>query len=158
VTDLGEALPSSVAYESAFEGALLDSLAVIRTSSGRALTPGLAALRGALGHGREGDGLVVAVFGALSPEEARTVAAVRRGTATCVAVLVDAADPEADTDGGKATARLLRGAGWRVVTVRSAAELAAAWAQADQATEDLARGTGSGASPSSAAGGGWRTV
>ncbi|GAA2579471.1 DUF58 domain-containing protein [Actinomadura fulvescens] len=133
VTDGGEALPSSMTFEGAFEGTLLDTLAVVRTSDGRSLTPGLAALRGAQGHGREGDGLIVAVFGALDAEEARSVAAVRRGTATCVAILVG------DDTAAKPATRLLRAAGWRVVVVRSATDLAGAWALADQATEDLAR-------------------
>ncbi|MEW2360239.1 DUF58 domain-containing protein [Spirillospora sp. NPDC029432] len=164
VTDAGEAVPRSVGYEGAFEGALLDALAVARTSRGGTLTPGLAALRGSAATGREADGLVVAVFGILGPGEARAVAAACRGNATHVAVLIDAVPPEnalpphhedkdeaADeyapgTGGGSGpaaagpTARLLRAAGWRVVVVRSAAELAGAWASADQSGEDFARG------------------
>lgn len=152
VTDEGEALPPSVSFESSFEGLLLDALAVARTSRGHTLTPGLAALRGRLGRGRDGDGLVVAVFGALKPDEARAVAAARQGTATCVAILVDpdhagrpaAPAPQGGTDGpvsgSERASRLLRAGGWRVVIVRSAADLAGAWALADQATEDFARG------------------
>ncbi|MFI0445180.1 DUF58 domain-containing protein [Actinomadura sp. 6N118] len=147
VTDGGEALPHSVSFEGVFEGTLLDALAVVRPSDGRSLTSGLAALRGTRSHGREGDGLIVAVFGALDAEEARTVAAVRRGTATCVAILVDDST-DTETTGrntaGRPAARLLRAAGWRVVTVRSATDLAGAWALADQASEDLARNGGAG--------------
>ncbi|MGI5168845.1 DUF58 domain-containing protein [Spirillospora sp. CA-253888] len=141
VTDAGEALPSAVALEGAFEGLLLDALAVAKPSTGGSLTPGLAALRGGSGNGREGDGLVVAVFGTLTAEEARAVAAARRGTSTYVAVLVEPVPPGGDGDGGAAgTARVLRTAGWRVLTVGSAAELAGAWALADQAGEDFVRG------------------
>ncbi|MFI6521641.1 DUF58 domain-containing protein [Spirillospora sp. NPDC050679] len=147
VTDAGEALPSAVALEGAFEGLLLDALAVAKPSTGGSLTPGLAALRGGAGGGREGDGLVVAVFGALTAEEARAVAAARRGTATYVAVLVGPGLSGGDrpgggdgTDGADGTARVMRAAGWRVLTVGSAAELAGAWALADQAGEDFVRG------------------
>jgi hypothetical protein len=123
------------------EGLLLDALATVRTSRQRDLTRGLAAVRGPTG---EGDGLVVAVFGELTPEEARTVAAVRRGTATFIAVLVEtgaagAGGAQSAGDGARresGPAQLLRSAGWRVVGVRSAADLAGAWALADQATED----------------------
>ncbi|TDD89578.1 DUF58 domain-containing protein [Actinomadura rubrisoli] len=153
VTDTGEALRATASHDGAFEGMLLDALAVARRSKTASLTPGLAELRGSLGSGREGDGLVVAVFGVLSAEEARAVAAARRGTATCVAVLVeagapaDARAPGGPLDGGAApdaasgetAAGLLRAGGWRVLTVRSAAELPAAWAQAGRAAKDFAR-------------------
>ncbi|REE99678.1 DUF58 domain-containing protein [Thermomonospora umbrina] len=135
VTDAGETLPHSVS----FEGALLDTLAVARQSAVRSLTPGLAALGGRVGPGREGEGLVIAVFGLLDPEEARAVASARRGTATYVAILVD---PLGSPDGsfGGATARVLRAAGWRVAVVASAAELPAAWTAAEQTAEEPARG------------------
>jgi uncharacterized protein (DUF58 family) len=131
VTDAGETLPSSAA----FEGPLLDALATVRSSRNRSLTRGLAGLSSAVGSGREGDGLIVAVFGLLDADEGRSVAALRRGTATCVAVLLE--HPGTEHPGGSSpAARLLRAAGWRVITVGSAAALAAAWAHADQAGED----------------------
>lgn len=140
VTDVGEVLAPS----SAFHGALLDTLAVVRRSKNYSLQPGLAGLRGAVGSGGEGDGLVIAVLGRLSHEEARAVAAIRRGTATCVAVIVDVTGSAGETgpSGGRAggpvaTGQVLRSAGWRVVTVASAAELTTAWAYADQAAEDI---------------------
>ncbi|MFB4307732.1 DUF58 domain-containing protein [Actinomadura sp. GTD37] len=143
-TDAGEALPTAPS-EGAFEGLLLDALAVARTSKGGSLSAGLAALRGARGGGRERDGLIVAVFGALSAEEARSVAAVRRGAGTCVAVLVEGGPAQADggadagAAGGAQAAGLLRAAGWRVLPVRSAAELARAWTAAGKAGEDFVR-------------------
>lgn len=149
VTDAGEALPAARS-EGAFEGLLLDALAVARRSKGGTLAAGLAALRGASGGqggGREGDGLVVAVFGTLSAEEARSVAAARRGAGTRVAVLVEsgpgrgapADGAEAAEPGAGTAAELLRAAGWRVLSVRSAADLAHAWTTAGKAGEDFVR-------------------
>ncbi|GAA4230542.1 DUF58 domain-containing protein [Actinomadura meridiana] len=132
VTDAGETVPP-VSVDGAFEGALLDALAVARVSTARSLSTGLSALRGGMGTAREGDGLVVAVLGALSADEARSLAAVRRGTGTRVAVLV--------VGGGAVEPAVapLRAGGWRVVTVRSAAELPAAWTRAGQSGDDLVR-------------------
>ncbi len=124
VTDEGEVLGPS----SAFEGALLDSLAVARTSTGRSLRTGLAALRTAA---RDGDGLVVGVFGRLTAEDVHDVARSRQGTATCVAVLVGD-----EQHAAARAASVLRTAGWRVLIIESAAFLASAWAGADQATEN----------------------
>jgi uncharacterized protein (DUF58 family) len=150
VTDVGEALAPS----SAFHGTLLDTLAVIRMSKSYSLQPGLAALRGAVGTSGDGDGLLIAVLGRLSQAEARAMSSIRRGTATCVAVLVDvtgaageAAAPAGAPAGAQPAgteepaARLLRAAGWRVLTISSAAALATAWAHADQAAEELSRTT-----------------
>jgi uncharacterized protein (DUF58 family) len=136
LTDVGEVLAPS----SAFHGALLDTLAVIRKSRNYSLQPGLAGLRGAVGSSGEGDGLVIAVLSRLSQEEARAISAIRRGTATCVAVIIDVMGPAGKTaagGGAAATAQVLRSAGWRVVTVGAAAELTTAWAYADQAAEDI---------------------
>ena len=134
VSDTGEHLPPSMA----FEGTMLDSLAVIRPSTNRALRTGLAALRGTTGTGADRDGLVIGVFGRLSPDDARLVAAARRGTATCIAVLID---PTMGTDSPDpstpVSVAVLRAAGWRVVAVPMAATLATAWAHADQAAEDI---------------------
>ncbi|TDB96025.1 DUF58 domain-containing protein [Actinomadura sp. 7K534] len=142
VTDAGEALPAASA-DGGFEGLLLDTLAVARRSKGTSLTAGIAALRGRTG--KEADGLVIAVFGVLSAEEARSVAAARRGTGTCVAVLVRGHGPAGHAGGGASgsagsdPAGLLRASGWRVVAVRSAADLPGVWAQAGQAGEDFVR-------------------
>ncbi|MGI8333881.1 DUF58 domain-containing protein [Actinomadura scrupuli] len=136
LTDAGESQAS--AGGSGFEGALLDALAIARMSTNRSLVPGLGALREAIGAGRQGDGLVIAIFGLLDPLEARSVAAIRRGTATCVAILVDVTHREGGPQHGPTmiATETLRTAGWRVVTISAAAALAAAWAQADQALED----------------------
>ncbi|MGI5202758.1 DUF58 domain-containing protein [Spirillospora sp. CA-108201] len=138
VDDGGEALPAGPS-EGAFEGLLLDALAVARRSKGGSLTAGLAALHGHRA-GREGDGLVVGVFGVLSDEEARAVSAARRGTGTCVAVLLRGGPEDGTPRDGGTAAGLLRAGGWRVVTVRSAAELAGTWARAGKAGEDFVSG------------------
>jgi uncharacterized protein (DUF58 family) len=129
VTDSGPTAASLQSrFDEAFEGVLLDALATVQLSANRSLTAGLATLSGA---GRDGGGLIIAVFAELDPAEARTVAVSRRGTATCVAVLVDVTG----TGHFKAAAELLRASGWRVMTIGSAADLATAWARADQAGE-----------------------
>lgn len=150
VTDVGEELPAAASADGAFEGLLLDALAVVRRSPGDAL-PAEALAPGAAGAGGgERGGLVIAVFGALSAEDAGTVAS-RWPGATRVAVLVG--EPRTDPGGGTGTGGdvnagnaaagaprraedLLRAGGWRVVTVRTAAELADVWARAG---EDPAR-------------------
>jgi uncharacterized protein (DUF58 family) len=133
VTDTGEVLPPS----RAFETALLNTLATVRTSGSRSLGPGLRAVRGSGGAARAGDGLLVAVFGRLQPAEARSVAAARRDAASCVAVLVDVPareDPEGRPDRTGAVAQVLRAAGWQVITIASAAGLPAAWSRAGRGT------------------------
>ena len=92
VTDRGERLPRTAA-EGSFEVALLDTLATVRTSGSVSLSPGLAALAAGAGTGRDGDGLVVAVLGALRPQDARRMAAYRRGDAGRIAVIVDPPRP-----------------------------------------------------------------
>ncbi|TYK47854.1 DUF58 domain-containing protein [Actinomadura decatromicini] len=147
VTDMGEALPATPS-EGAFEGLLLDALAVARRSSSRSLSAGVTALRAGAGGAREGDGLVVAVFGVLSRDEARAVAATRRGAGTCVAVLVEGRQARGaapgtgtgDEPSAESAAGLLRAGGWRVVTVRTAAELAGAWGRAGRTGEDFVKG------------------
>jgi uncharacterized protein (DUF58 family) len=151
VTDTGETLPAS----STFESTLMDVLATIRTSGRRSLASGLGALRGAADPVRAGDGLVVAVFGLLDAAEARTVAALRRGNATCIAVLVDIRirDGRPAPAGSTAAAEVLRSAGWRVITIGTAAALTAAWAHVGPAADGMeftaAAGTPGGAVPES---------
>ncbi|MEO5877845.1 MAG: hypothetical protein ABIS86_16705, partial [Streptosporangiaceae bacterium] len=110
-------------------GELLDALAVIGQSRNSALLAGLAAVRGS--GGRDGEGLVVAIFGALSAAEARAVASARRGTATGVAILMNPAEAGATAATGPAAA-FLRASGWRVLVLSSATELAAAWTGVEQ--------------------------
>jgi hypothetical protein len=140
ITDTGATLtgPDALGEAGAWgadSGALLDMLAVINPSRAHSLATGLAVVRM-----RQGEGLLIAVFGELSAHDAADVVRLRRGTATCVAVLVARAGGTRPTaDGGEAgpsAADVLRSAGWRVVMVESAVALATAWTHADQAAED----------------------
>jgi uncharacterized protein (DUF58 family) len=124
ITDEGQRGSVSSAPGRVAGGELLDALAVIGQSRNKSLLAGLAAVRGS--GGRDGEGLVVAIFGVLTVEEARAVAAARRGTATGVAILMNPAEAGSPVAANPAAA-LLRASGWRVLMLGSAAELAAAW-------------------------------
>jgi len=122
VTDTGPATaPGS------FEDSLLDSLAVIKQSSGSGLARGMD-----LAHGGTG-GLFVVVAGRLSAGEASRLAAGRRDAGPAMALLLAVstwagrrpADGQADeTD---VPARILRAAGWRVTTISADTPLTTAW-------------------------------
>ncbi|MET9339827.1 DUF58 domain-containing protein [Nonomuraea sp. NPDC003804] len=108
---------------------LLDTLAVVRTSPARSLELGITALRQG-----GGDGLIVAVVGAMDAEEARELAKVRHGSATGVAVLLDVEGWEVkdygSTERRQAVEAVLTGSGWRIVTLPAATPLAAVWQSA----------------------------
>jgi hypothetical protein len=122
VTDTGPATaPGS------FEDSLLDSLAVIKQSSGSELARGMD-----LAHGGTG-GLFVVVAGRLTANEARRLAAGRRDAGPAMALLLAvstwaggraAQDPAEETDGAAA---VLRAAGWRVATITASTPLTMAW-------------------------------
>jgi uncharacterized protein (DUF58 family) len=143
----GQLITDTGAYDSGgiFEDVLLDSLAVVKTSTGRDFGPGLAALRASEG------GLIVAVMGSLSADSARQLAACRRDQGQAIALLL-AVSTWADPHAGKGTApgdpgrrgaaagddpvaqeetaaaeAVLRGAGWRVASIDAATPLAQAW-------------------------------
>jgi Protein of unknown function DUF58 len=144
----GQLITDAGAYDSGgmFEDVLLDSLAVIKTSTRRDFGPGLAALR--TGEG----GLIVAVMGSLSADSARQLAACRRAHGQAIALLLAVstwADPASagqgtapgdparrggargngpvSQDETAAAEAVLRGAGWRVVSIDAATPLAQAW-------------------------------
>lgn len=116
------------------EGALLDTLAVIDGSDNDGLRDAAASLR------RGGDGLLVAMIGALDPEEARALARLRHGTAAAVAIALDTATwsgavgrarrTGADYEGSVA---LLRASGWRVIRARAGDSLPDLWPEAGRA-------------------------
>jgi uncharacterized protein (DUF58 family) len=124
ITETGDAAPAGPAAES-----LLERLAVIRTSRGTDLNRGLAALR------TSNRGQVIAIVGALSPTQARLLAASHHGTSPAMALLLDgphwAAERTADRTGDReppsAAASILMAAGWRVVTATGSTPLADAW-------------------------------
>jgi uncharacterized protein (DUF58 family) len=132
ITDTGAVTATGI-----FEDVLLNSLAVIKPSRSRDITPGLAAIRGT-------SGLIVAVTGRLSPGAARQLAASRRDAGPAIALLLAVSTwsgqggdqrPAAGGNGGPATAEtdeaaaILRAAGWRVACLDASTPLAAAWQQ-----------------------------
>ncbi|MBB4915856.1 DUF58 domain-containing protein [Streptosporangium saharense] len=138
VTDQGaERLP-----ETGLSWALLDTLAEMRTSSARSLEYGTAALRQG-----GGEGLIVAVLGALDVEQAQALARIRHGNMTGVAVTLDIAGwdrPESGEDEGQLAAQaVLAGAGWRVVPLPSSTTIANVWPKAAQGGRFAFSGGGS---------------
>lgn len=108
---------------------LLDTLAVVRHSPARSLEMGITALRQG-----GGDGLIVAVLGALDPDEARELARLRRSGITGVAVLLDVdswegADP-ATSAAQLAGEAVLAGYGWRIVRLPVGVSIASVWGHA----------------------------
>ncbi|HLI41097.1 MAG TPA: DUF58 domain-containing protein [Streptosporangiaceae bacterium] len=117
ITEAGEIAPSGT-----FADTLLDMLAVITPSRDLSLTAGLTALAAAGGQ-------LIAVLGRLSPDDARRLAASRRGSQPAMALLLAVSSWRAGgaaADGERA-AEILSGSGWRVAVVTAATSLAAAW-------------------------------
>ncbi|MBG0829506.1 DUF58 domain-containing protein [Planomonospora sp. ID67723] len=110
---------------------LLDTLAVVRTSSARSLEYGIGALRQG-----GGDGLIVAVLGGVTVEEAQGLARLRHGNVTGVAVMLDVAGWERSELGDgqeyQAAQAVLAGAGWRIVRLPAGASIAGVWPDAAQ--------------------------
>jgi uncharacterized protein (DUF58 family) len=115
------------------EGALLDHLAEVKLAQ----RGDIAQLIDRVRHRTDG-GLIIGVFGLLTPAEAELLAALRTNGATCVALLIDSttwlnlpttAREEADHAHGVAALALLR-SGWRVVGVPHGAKLGALWPEA----------------------------
>jgi uncharacterized protein (DUF58 family) len=144
----GQLITDTGAHDSGgmFEDMLLDSLAVIKTSPGRDLGRGMAALRAGEG------GLIVAVMGSLSADTARQLAACRREQGQAIALLLAVSTWADPPQGGQGSApgdparrgaagrngpvsheetaaaeAVLRGAGWRVISIDAATPLAQAW-------------------------------
>ena len=172
----GQLITDAGAYDSGgiFEDVLLDSLAVVTTSPAQDLGRGLAALRAGEG------GLIVAIMGRLSADSARQLAACRRDHGQAIALLLATStwtDPgfagrsapaggPARPDGARGDGRVsaqetaaaeavLRGAGWRVVSVDAATPLAAAWGALPRRADQVAPagggyGTGAGGAPGTA--------
>ncbi|GAA1643610.1 DUF58 domain-containing protein [Nonomuraea maheshkhaliensis] len=94
---------------------LLDTLALIRNSPARSLEMGVSALRQG-----GGDGLIVAVLGALDPEEARDLARLRHSGITGVAA----------AENQQAVETVLAGYGWRIVRLPAGTSIASVWQDA----------------------------
>ncbi|MPZ28603.1 MAG: DUF58 domain-containing protein [Micromonosporaceae bacterium] len=123
------------------DGALLDHLAEVRTSSRSDLATLVDQVRS-----RSEGGLVIALLGLLTPAEAELLARLRSSGSTCVAFLVDSttwlnlpAEPRgrADREHNAAVVSLLN-AGWRVIGVTHGARLDALWPQAARGSQGFA--------------------
>ena len=118
------------------EAALLDALAAVEPTAVMALHPNEGVRLGAA------DGLLVAVLGGTTIEEAQVLIRAHHRGGSSVAVLLDVAtwrsakstravlDP--DVDG---VAAVLRGAGWRVVRARSGDNLVDLWPAAARGSQ-----------------------
>lgn len=110
--------------------ALLGALAGVEQSRGESLLPAVERLR------RGGFGVLVAVLGALEPEDAEHLARLRHGATACVAVLVDteswapSAARHRNADRQDQAAALLSGSGWRVLRCAHGTALPSVWSQA----------------------------
>lgn len=109
----------------------LESLALVTPGPGVDLTGVLHVASGAIVAG----GLIVAVIGACSDDDARAVAALRSAGGTALALVVDrttlgaAGSPVGSDASAQATAEVLRSAGWRVVLVTPGMSWTHAWGQ-----------------------------
>ena len=133
VTDAGASISSAAqdgdGVAGDFAGTLLDALAVLQPSAGTDLAPASTVLRGG------GEGLLVAVLGGLTPQDAQELARMRPAAAPAVGVLLDPTSWAGSGGRGReqarhnddATAGLLRAAGWRVLRARAGDDLADLW-------------------------------
>jgi len=120
---------------------LLDHLAEVKLSQ----HGDIATLVDRVRHRSDG-GLVIGLFGLLSPAEAEVLAGLRTNGTTCVALFVNsttwlnlptAAREEAARRHETAALALLR-TGWRVVPVTHGSRLAALWPQTARGTQGFA--------------------
>jgi uncharacterized protein (DUF58 family) len=119
ITEAGEIAPRGT-----FQDTLLDMLAVITPSRATGLRTGTSALAAAGGQ-------LIAVVGQMSADDARTLAASRRGNAPAMALVLGASTWASDTIGEDTagTAEILSAAGWRVAVASASTPLAVAWQQ-----------------------------
>jgi uncharacterized protein (DUF58 family) len=138
VTDAGVDIDAT---ETEGDGAILDHLAEVKLSQ----RGDIATLIERVRHRSDG-GLIIGVFGMLTPAEAELLSGLRANGATCVALLVDSttwlnlpapAREEADRAHGVAALALLR-SGWRVVNVPHGSKLNALWPQAARGSQGFA--------------------
>jgi uncharacterized protein (DUF58 family) len=129
------------ATESTGDGLLLDHLAEVRTRSQADVAGLVDQVRR-----RSDGGLVIALFGMLTPAESEVLAGLRGGGVTCVGFLIDSstwlnlpAEPRARADHEhNAAAVSLLEAGWRVISVTHGARLAALWPRAARGAQGFA--------------------
>jgi uncharacterized protein (DUF58 family) len=109
------------------EGTLLEALAGVQPSPRGSLEGSLAQLR------RTGtEGLLIAVLGSLSADDAEQLARLRHSGGTCIAVLVDTPTwtGSGETAVHTAAAGLLTRSGWRVLSIAHGTTLSSVWPEA----------------------------
>src|SRR5499427_3469143 len=119
ITEAGEIAPRGT-----FQDTLLDMLAVIVPSRAAGLRSGTSALANAGGQ-------LIAVVGRLTADDARQLAASRRGNAPAMALVlaVSAWATDGITEDTARTAEILSFAGWRVAVASASTPLETAWQQ-----------------------------
>jgi uncharacterized protein (DUF58 family) len=149
ITDTGNEVSSAGLAGASFDANVLDVLAVVAGSTSHTLQAGMTTVR------RQGtEGLLVAVVGSLSPDDAESLARMRSGAASVGIALVMDTDswitqsPEAAQASAAAhqqTCQLLALSGWRAIEVHRGDSIAALWSQAGRAkitaTPDLVSAT-----------------
>ena len=138
VTDTGNEISSAGQGEASFDGNLLDVMAVLTPSPGNSLRHGLDRLR------RQGtEGLLIAVVGAMTPDDAEALARMRGGSSSVGVAVVLATDswvtlpPEQAAEAAASHQRsceLLIQSGWRIIEARRGDDLAELWPQAGRST------------------------
>jgi uncharacterized protein (DUF58 family) len=125
ITEAGEIAPRGT-----FQDTLLDMLAVIAPSNVAGLRTGTSALAAAGGQ-------LIAVLGRMSADDARALAASRRGNAPAMALILGVSTWAADTiaEDTAVTAEILSAAGWRVAVASASTPLASAWQQMHRPAE-----------------------
>ncbi len=127
ITEAGEIAPRG-----SFQDTLLDMLAVISPSREASIAAGTTALANAGGQ-------LIAVLGRLSADDARVLAASRRGNAPAMALLLTVSAWGADVarDDTARAAEILAAAGWRVAIMTAITPLALAWQQLHRPIDSL---------------------
>jgi uncharacterized protein (DUF58 family) len=134
ITDTGDELSSAGLAGASFDGSVLDALAVVTPSAGRSLHTGMSAVR------RQGtEGLLVAIVGALTPDDADNLARMRSGAASVGVAFVMHTDSwvsqspqgaESSAAAYRKASELLALSGWRTIEVHRGDNLAQLWLQA----------------------------
>jgi uncharacterized protein (DUF58 family) len=129
------------ASDGAGDGAVLDHLAEVHTRGRSDLAALVEQVRS-----RADGGLVIGLFGLLTPAESEVLARLRRSGVTCIAFLIDSstwlnlpaeARAQADREHSAAALSLLE-AGWRVISVTHGARLDALWPRAARGSQGFA--------------------
>jgi len=142
VTDTGSEISSAGLGEISFDGNLLDVLAVVGPSASRSLHAGTNTVR------RQGaEGLLVAIVGSLSADDADNLARMRSGSSSVgVALVLDTdswvtqspQNAAASAEVHRKSIQLLAQSGWRTIEVRRGDSLAQLWPRAGRAKIDRA--------------------